>query len=122
MILIYTDVVKEFLYTILNIKNEKHKLNWQNNCKPFLGRDNEWDKWDKWDEWEGWKCKHCGEGVVIQNKFVLLPLVKAELSVTKKAELSVTKKAELSVTKKAKLSVTKKAELSVIEKKWLNIS
>ena len=25
-----------------------------------------------------------GEGVVIQNKFVLLPLVKAELSVTKK--------------------------------------
>ena len=26
-----------------------------------------------------------GEGVVIQNKFVLLPLVKAELSVTKKS-------------------------------------
>lgn len=33
-----------------------------------------------------------GEGVVIQNKFVLLPLVKAELSVTKKNKLSVTKK------------------------------
>ena len=33
-----------------------------------------------------------GEGVVIQNKFVLLPLVKAELSITKKTKLSVTKK------------------------------
>ena len=39
--------------------------------------------------------------MVIQNKFVLLPLVKAKLSVTKKTELSVTKKAELSVTKKS---------------------
>ena len=38
--------------------------------------------------------------MVIQNKFVLLPLVKAELPVTKKAELSVTKKTELSVIKK----------------------
>lgn len=35
--------------------------------------------------------------MVIQNKFVLLPLVKAELSVTKKIELSVTEKAELSI-------------------------
>ena len=41
-----------------------------------------------------------GEGVVIQNKFVLLPLVKAKLSVTKKAKLSVTKKTELSVIEK----------------------
>lgn len=30
--------------------------------------------------------------MVIQNKFVLLPLVKAKLSVTKKAELSVIEK------------------------------
>ena len=46
--------------------------------------------------------------MVIQNKFVLLPLVKAKLSVTKKTELSVTKKTELSVTEKTELSVTEK--------------
>ena len=48
----------------------------------------------------GGRCENVnisGKGVVIKNKFVLLPLVKAELSVT---ELSVTKKAELSITKK----------------------
>ena len=38
--------------------------------------------------------------MVIKNKFVLLPLVKAKLSVTKKAKLSVTKKTELSVIEK----------------------
>jgi len=38
--------------------------------------------------------------VVIKNKFVLLPLVKAEISVTEKAELPVTKKTKLSITKK----------------------